>query len=135
MVTRTIFPGMKKFKLFIALIVVLAGLGAWYYSTGNFSEGDRAGTVIKLSRKGFLFKTFEGELNLGMGIHDDNANAMSISNVWNFSVAIGDTAVIQALDAAMMNGHRAKLQYREKFVGLPWRGDTHYMVYQVDVIH
>ena len=125
---------MKKFKLIMVLAFLLAGLGAWYYTMGNFSEGDRAGTVIKLSRKGFLFKTNEGELNLGMGIHDDNANAMSISNVWNFSVANGDTDVIQALDKAMMNGHRAKLHYREKFVVLPWRGDTHYMVYKVEVI-
>jgi hypothetical protein len=37
------------------------------------------------------------------------------------------------LDTAMMTGHRAKLHYHQKFVRAPWRGDTEYLVYKVEL--
>jgi hypothetical protein len=123
---------MKTAKLIAFLIVVGMLLGVGYYFQGNYSEGDRAGTIIKLSRKGLVFKTFEGELNLGMGIHDGSSN-IAISNIWPFSVSASDTATLRQLDSAMMSGKRAKVHYREKFVTVPWRGDTKYQVYMVEV--
>lgn len=123
---------MKTVKLVVIALVVLALAGLGYYLFGNYSDGYRAGTVIKLSRKGLLFKTYEGELNLGMGIHDAGSS-VSISNVWNFSVKASDTACISMLDSAMLSGKRAKLHYREKFVAVPWQGDTKFLVYMVEI--
>jgi hypothetical protein len=123
---------MKTAKLVVFALVVLALAGLGYYLFGNYSDGYRAGTVIKLSRKGLAFKTYEGELNLGMGIHDAGSS-VSISNVWNFSVNASDTACIAMLDSAMLSGKRAKLHYREKFVAVPWQGDTKFLVYKVEV--
>ena len=122
---------MKTAKLVLALIVVLAMLGVGYYLFGNYSDGYRAGTVMKISRKGLLIKTYEGELNLGMGIHD-GGSSVAVSNVWYFSVSSSDTACLAGLDSAMLSGRRAKLHYREKFVAVPWRGDTKYQVYKVE---
>jgi hypothetical protein len=128
----TIFIDMKIVKLVLVLIILSVLLGLGYYVFGNYSDGYRAGTVIKMSRKGLIFKTFEGELNLGMGIHDGSAS-VAISNVWSFSVDSKDSACLAGLDAALVSGSRAKLHYREKFIAAPWRGDTKYLVYKVEV--
>ena len=48
-------------------IVVLAALAAGYLALvlyWNYSDGERAGWVQKFSRKGWLCKTWEGELAL-----------------------------------------------------------------------
>jgi hypothetical protein len=128
---KAIFPEMKTFKIFfvLAVLAVLAGLG--YYLFGSYSDGNRAGTVMKLSRKGLLFKTYEGELNLGM-VLNDNSGA-SVSNVWEFSVPASNQEALDKLDTALARGHRAKLHYREMFTKVPWRGDTKYLVYKVEL--
>jgi hypothetical protein len=123
---------MKTIKFLAAGLVIVVLLGIGYYIFGNYGDGDRAGTVIKLSRKGVLFKTYEGQLNMGMGIHDSSAD-IAVSNVWSFSVSASDSSALKALDSALMTGKRAKLHYREKFVLVPWRGETKYQVYKVEV--
>jgi hypothetical protein len=123
---------MKTAKLVAAALVFIVLAGVGYYLFGNYSDGYRAGTVIKLSRKGLVFKTYEGELNLGMGIHDAGSS-VSISNVWNFSVQSSDSTCLAMLDTAMLSGKRAKLHYREKFVAVPWQGDTKFLVYKVEI--
>ena len=130
--SQFIFINMKSVKIALAAMVLLALLGLGYYLFGNYSDGYRAGTVMKLSRKGFLFKTYEGQLNLGMGIRDENAS-VSVSNIWDFSVRASDSAALRNLDVAMMSGKRAKLHYREKYIAVPWRGDTKYQVFKVDI--
>lgn len=127
-----IFESMRIAKLIAALVVVLALLGIGYYFFGNYSDGYRAGTVMKLSKKGLLFKTYEGELNLGMIMNESN-NPVSVSNIWPFSVPANNEETLKKLDTAMMSGKRAKLHYREKFIAVPWRGDTKYIVYKVEL--
>ena len=46
----------------IALLVVLFVCFALF---ANYSAGIRAGVPVKFSKKGVLFKTYEGELNVG----------------------------------------------------------------------
>ncbi len=87
---------------------------------------------MKLSRKGYVFKTYEGQLNLGMVINQD-ANAMaSVNNIWEFSVSKKDQAVIDSLENAITTGKRVRLHYREKYKALPWRGETVYFIYKVE---
>jgi hypothetical protein len=122
---------MRKAKLILFLVVVvLLGVAA-FYLFGSYSEGFRAGTVIKLSRKGMAMKTYEGQLNLGMVLSDQPGGA-TVSNIWDFSVPGSRKETIERLEKAMLNGQRVKLHYKEKFVTLPWRGDTKYMVYDVE---
>lgn len=54
-------------RLLIALpllVLVLAGAWAWFTLSYSYSEGERAGILQKFSRKGWLCKTYEGELAL-----------------------------------------------------------------------
>lgn len=92
--------------------------------------------MIKLSHKGVLFKTYEGQLNLGMVLNEGaNGTAQTeVSNLWEFSVPQKDTATLRALETVMLSGHRAKLHYQEKFMRLPWRGETSYWVTAVEAL-
>ncbi len=121
---------MKTFKFALVLIILAALAGGAYYLFGSYSDGYRAGTVIKISRKGLILKTCEGQLNLGMVLNDNNSAA--VSNIWEFSVKSSDTATLAKLDGAIMTGQRAKLHYKEMFAKVPWRGDTKYVVYKVE---
>lgn len=120
---------MKYVKLFFIGIVVLALLIGAYFIFGNYSSGSRAGTIVKLSNRGNVVKTYEGQLNLGGFTGESGSPATSL---WDFSVDGGKEEVIKQLEEASLNGKRVKLYYKEKFYTLPWRGDTKYFVYKVE---
>ena len=108
----------------IAVLVALLGLfalylfGAWHWS---YSTGDRAGWVQKISHKGWLCKTWEGELALV---------SLPGSAVEKFLFTVHDEKI--AADITRVIGKRVSLHYEEK-VGLPTScfGDTRYFVTKV----
>ncbi|MEO0334067.1 MAG: hypothetical protein AAF223_20740, partial [Bacteroidota bacterium] len=55
-------------------------------------------------------------------------------NIWDFSVDRGNDEVIKALEAAVDNGNRVKLRYKEKYFQFSWRGDTKYFIYEVEEV-
>ena len=115
--------------LFIFLAVVLGVL--YYVSFGSYSEGKRAGFVLKTSKKGYIFKTYEGELRIG-GLYDGEGTMNATE--WNFSVAASNKEAIAKLDEAIATGQRASLTYEEKFFILPWNGESKYFVTDVEVL-
>lgn len=95
----------------------------WFYYYNIYSEGSRYGMLKKFSRKGNIFKTYEGEIV----ILDLFSNGMkgSSSNTFYFSVA--DPKVANDLQAILDNGESKfitvhYLQYRKN---LPWRGENY----------
>ncbi len=112
---------MKKFlfKFFLFLLLIGAGLYAFNYYV-PYSEGYRAGKLIKLSHKGIIFKTWEGELSLGIG-HDQR---------WPFSVERKDKEVREKL--LELQGRDVRVKYIERFWKIPWMGDTKHFVKEVE---
>ena len=59
-------PWYQRWKLILALILVspvfIMALYTVMALNWSYSEGDRAGTLVKFSKKGWLCKTWEGEL-------------------------------------------------------------------------
>ncbi|UZR94641.1 hypothetical protein [Chondrinema litorale] len=114
----------SKFKsIAIKVGLVVAGLLLFYFLFlyfGNYSTGTRGGIVMKISKKGYLFKTYEGQLDVG-----------AINEPWSFSVDGGKEEVIQALDEAQQSGERVQLHYAEKYRTFFWRGDTKYFITKV----
>ena len=120
--------GFKKFvRWFIfILIVVLSLFGYWkYYYT--YSEGYRSGLLQKLSHKGNIFKTYEGELVQRSIVSTNNVGIAS--EKFYFSVAIDSVA------KAMQNfeGKNVKLHYQQKNGTLPWRGESEYIVDAIEI--
>lgn len=119
-----------KFK---RLMLILLGVGVvlvagYIWVCGfTYSEGTRAGDLIKISNKGVVFKTYEGQLNLG-GFQSDDAGITG--NVWDFSTTSDD--VYEQLQN--MEGKKVKIHYRQRYKPMPWQGKTDYFVYKVEPI-
>lgn len=115
-----------------AVAALTLGLGACHVATQyTYSDGMRVGVVNKVSRKGFLLKTPEGQLALE-GIASTGTSIGA--NVWDFSIARkgrnGETrddltALIERYATA---GQKVQLHYREVIYAWPWQGDTDYLV-------
>jgi hypothetical protein len=114
---------MKTFLGWTISLIVLGLIIYFLFATiYTYSDGNRAGRLIKFSHKGYIFKTYEGELNLG-GINATNGGIL-INNMWQFSV--GDQSVADSLST--LEGKDVTLHYREKVRALPWRGESRYIV-------
>jgi hypothetical protein len=107
---------------FVFLPIVLIGLlvAAWLWAawTWSYSTGERAGWVQKLSNKGWVCKTWEGELSLV---------SLPGSTAEKFLFTVHDDQV--ARDITRHIGKRVALHYEEK-VGLPTScfGETRHFV-------
>ena len=118
---------MKKFFLpFIGIILVFLVIFFVARYSYTYSEGNRAGRLIKFSKQGFIFKTYEGEINLG-GVTNSANNSMMMNYMWDFSVT--DQAVADSL--LRLEGREISVHYKQKMGKLPWRGDTKYIVDKV----
>ena len=112
----------KKFFL-ISLAVVVVLLLVFYLICGMaYSEGTRSGILTKVSKKGYVFKTYEGELNVG-GISDGQGTIMP-SSVFYFSV--NDRDVYNKLEK--LQGQRVPVRYRQVLKSFSWQGDTEYFI-------
>ncbi len=120
----------KKFLLWILFIGIAAiTLFFTFVIYVNFSDGKRAGEIIKMSKKGVVVKTYEGQLNTG-GFSEGNGDITS--SIWHFSVKSSENEVLENIDRALDGGYRVKLYYREKYANLFFLGDTKYFVYKVE---
>lgn len=105
------------------LLLVFAGYVAFVLSW-DYSTGERAGWVQKLSHKGFLCKTWEGELS--MVSMPGAAPEKFFFTVWDDKVAA---------DINKLMGRRVTLHYREK-LGIPGScfGETRHYVDRVEEV-
>ena len=112
---------------FIVLIALaVAGFAAyvWISLHWSYSSGERAGYVQKFSRKGWICKTWEGELTM-MPV------AGSIPEKFIFSVR--DNRVAESINAAM--GKKVKIYYEQhKWVPTNCFGETEYYVSDVKAL-
>lgn len=128
-VKRTTFKVIKW--LVITAIVVGAIIFSFMY-WGVYDEGVRAGNVLRISKKGMLFKTYEGQLNLQTFGALKGANPIMES--FDFSVEGDEEQVIKDLEAVALSGERVNLHYVKRYSTFPWRGDTKYFITKVERI-
>jgi hypothetical protein len=111
----------KVFKTFFLVVLGALALFALYIVIAlnwSYSTGERAGFLQKVSNKGWICKTWEGELSLV---------AMPGAAPEKFLFTVRDEAIAQKITAAA--GKRVTLNY-EQHKGLPTScfGDTDYFV-------
>ncbi|MCC5944340.1 MAG: hypothetical protein JJT94_05350 [Bernardetiaceae bacterium] len=120
------------FSLIAFLIIAVVGGGIFsffYYAT--YSNGTRSGVVMKVSKKGYVFKTWEGELHVD-GLSPDKRSSNQLSSVWRFSVEQSERELVQKLENYAQTGERVTLHYVERYKTFPWRGDEVYFVTAVE---
>ena len=108
--------------LLIVIAAALMGSGYVVWRTYTVSEGTRSGLLFKISKKGYVFKTYEGQLHLG------GSMMLTPQSTWDFSAK--DESVYQEMQK--YEGKSVTLHYREKVDAFPWQGDTDYIVYRVE---
>jgi hypothetical protein len=116
-----------KITIYLILLIGLSYLAFILFA--NYSEGSRTGYVTKISHKGVMFKTYEGEMNFGFFGGSAN-NGRPADNVWYFSVV--DSKVAKQVEDASKAGHKVTLYYKQKYIKISLRGDTEYLVYKVE---
>ena len=105
-----------KRKLFWFLgIALLCFVGyVAFYVYYPYSEGTRTGYMRKLSNKGLVFKTWEGELQMpGITSASDGREMVTGGNIWLFSVKRGEDQVIKDLQEAEASNARVTLHYTQ----------------------
>ena len=114
----------SAFLLALAVVVIAAGY-VLVVMNWNYSSGERAGWVQKFSSKGWLCKTWEGEMAMV---------SMPGSTAEKFYFTVWDDAVAEKVTKAM--GKRVSLVYEEK-VGIPTTcfGETRHYVTDVIVVN
>lgn len=114
------------FMIIFPLLKFVWGLVGYHI---DYSEGVRVGQVVKLSEKGYIWKTYEADL----GVTQSGAYLYS----WSFSVDRDNPnkeEIIDFLTQAYNQGYLVRIQYTQKAGTLPWHGDTTYFVKQVDLL-
>jgi hypothetical protein len=111
------------FLALIAAALALFALYTWAALHLSYSDGERAGFLQKFSRKGWICKTWEGEILL---------SSMPGAIPERFAFSVRDDLVARQLMAAM--GKRVQLAYTQH-KGVPGAcfGETEYFVEQVGV--
>ena len=112
---------MKKFFLkFTGLLILGFIIYLCFLYFASYSEGVRAGRLVKFSHKGVIVKTWEGEISQGV----------SDSQIFIFSVEDKEKKVIEDLNR--LQGKFVTLHYFERFGKLFWLGDTKYFITKVE---
>jgi hypothetical protein len=104
--------------LIIFVILVIATQGYFTYS-----EGERSGYVRRLSRTGYVFKTYEGELVQQVdGVYSAQAFPFSVQN----------KKVVKQIEEAIRTNERINVRYKQKkyIIGF-LHGDTQYFITEV----
>jgi hypothetical protein len=114
---------MRIIGVLVGIVILVVGY-FWVVLSWNYSTGERAGWVQKFSKKGWLCKTWEGEMAMV---------SMPGAVPEKFYFTVWDDAVAGDLNKVM--GQRVSLHYEEK-VGLPTScfGETRHYVTRVTAV-
>ncbi|WP_297792119.1 6-phosphogluconate dehydrogenase [uncultured Eudoraea sp.] len=109
----------KPLIIGISIIIIAFTLYLAFVYYVPYSEGVRSGELIKISHKGFVVKTWEGEISQGI----------SGAQIFKFSVARKKKGVIDKLKE--YQGAYVKVNYEERYTTFFWWGDTKYFITDV----
>jgi prepilin-type N-terminal cleavage/methylation domain-containing protein len=129
---------MKKIKAFtliellvcIAIVAIMFTFVAGIFGGGcTISDGATVGTISKFTKKGLMFKSYEGELVKG-GLNQKQGGA--VANVWYFSVL--DSSLVPMIEDARDHNKLLSLKYHQTLGRNPMTRNTTYVVTGITVI-
>lgn len=116
---------MLKWLLWLVILpLLLLAAYIWFVLQWSYSTGERAGYVQKLSKRGILCKTWEGELALV---------TMPGTVAEKFFFTVWDDAIAQKINQSI--GQRVALEY-DQHIGIPTNcfGESQYFVKNVRLV-
>ena len=120
---------MKRLAIMLTVALAFAPL---LTACGDYSDGDRIGVIQKFSHKGFLVKTWEGDMLLGGIVSHDSSTVDSGgnvhtsvtmgTNVWSFTVE--NPALVEQVQHYMNAGIPVRVTYHQELMASPFRTET-----------
>jgi hypothetical protein len=107
----------KFLSLTIFVILLIATILIYWFYFNTYSNGERKGILIKITNKGNLFKTYEGEMWL---------SCRNTVNIEKFFFSVSDKAVADSL--MKLQDECINVNYSEYRKTIPWRGDSKYII-------
>jgi hypothetical protein len=120
---------MRFLGYLLGFVLLIAGV-LYLLSLWSYSDGERAGTISKFSHRGYVFKTWEGTLNVG-GFSGETGSLTP----QNFDFSVVSDSIAEQVNQAVKTGQRVTLHYEQKLFKLPWNGDTQYFVTKVELVN
>lgn len=109
----------KVIGVLLTTVIMMIALYVTFVYNITYSKGIRSGELIKFSNKGYLVKTWEGEISQGI----------SGAQIFSFSVQDNEEEVLKKLKE--YQGRFVKLNYIERYSTFFWLGDTNYFIVDV----
>jgi hypothetical protein len=125
---KTPAPFKKRLRKYLIIFTLAFIIGFWLFVLIcglPYSDGTRSGILTKVSRKGYIFKTYEGEMNVG-GFNQGDGTIMP-ATIFKFSVT--DDAIYKKLDS--LQGRKVVLTYKQVYKNFFWQGETDYFIRDV----
>lgn len=108
--------------------------GCYGLNHNEYAKGSKAGMINEFSEKGYVFKTYEGQMALeGM----TSKNGVSGANLWEFSLNPDDPnskKLEEKIKKYMDSGTKVKIDYRQMWTVWKPSGSTRYFVSDVKPI-
>jgi hypothetical protein len=84
---------------------------------------------MKISKKGVLFKTWEGRLD--MGTVGKSVSSPLGTKIFEFSIDGSNKELIRKLEEVQLSGQRINLGFEQKYMVFPWQGGTKFFATSV----
>ncbi len=101
----------------------------------EYGDGVRAGMINKISKRGYIWKTYEGQMALeGLASHGESIGA----NVWDFSLDSNDPnaeELAKQIQGYIDSGTKVKATYTQKWTSWPPRAGTDYYIKKVTPVN
>lgn len=104
-------------RLFMVFILAILIFCIYWFFFNKYGNGERTGILVKITHKGNVFKTDEGEMWL---------SCRQMTNPEKFYFSVTSDSVSKTLRE--LQDECVQLTYKQYRAPLPWRGDSKYIV-------
>ncbi|MES1227003.1 MAG: hypothetical protein ABUT20_66635, partial [Bacteroidota bacterium] len=103
----------KAVRILLLAVVVVGAIVFSVLYWGTFEDGVMAGKILRVSKKGVLFKTYEGKINLDT--FGALKGASPIAESFDFSVEKSETELIKQLEEVALSGERVNMHFVKRY--------------------
>ena len=116
-------------RILFVIAILIIGFLVFLYS-GTYERGVMAGRILRISEKGYFFKTYEAKLSI------ESFGALRgtspIAETFDFSVSTKQDSIVKQLQDVALTGERVNIHYVKRYIRVPWRGSTKYFAVEVE---
>jgi hypothetical protein len=107
----------RFFRNLLIIVILIGALAIYWFFYNKYGDGERKGTLIKITHRGNIFKTDEGEMWL---------SCRQTVNPEKFYFSVTNDSIATVLKT--LQDECVQVTYEQYRGTLPWRGDNKYIV-------